>query len=218
MFPHIDPAFLEEILYILLPTFLGGAAGNLDAARQAARAALTAYDPQTEQELRLAAQITQYSFASLDAVSRSIDPDLPLTTVLRLRGNANAMQRSANQCQRTLERLRKERRQAQPAQATTDLPHAEAPTTEAPTTEAPRAAIPQPEAPKPATPTHQEPRTPAPDAHGVIAAPDPDRHARTAPDAHPPAYAEEGTVPWESMFLPLPPDAQEPPPRLRPAA
>ncbi|HYZ21187.1 MAG TPA: hypothetical protein VE690_03415, partial [Rhodopila sp.] len=117
--PHIAPAFLEEILFALFQTFMAGANGDIAAARAAALAALAAYDPHDEQELRLAAQIIQYSFGALDSLARAIDPGLPLNTLLRLRGSANAMQRSANQCQRTLERLRKERRQAQPQQAAT---------------------------------------------------------------------------------------------------
>jgi hypothetical protein len=202
MFPQIDPNFLEEVLYTLLPTFFAGAGGNHAAARQAALAALAAYDPQNEQELRLAAQITQYSFASLDAIARSVDPDLPLNTVLRLRGNANALQRSANQCQRTLDRLRKERRQAQPAQATA---------------EAPQPATSELRNPAEAAPTPQPPAA-TPHSPAVMAGLDPATRSRTAPHPQPPAYPEEATVPWESMFRPLPPDAREPQPRLRPAA
>ena len=71
---------------------------------------LAAYDAEDEQELRLAAEIISFGFAALEALAKAMNPDLPLNAVLRLRGNANAAHRSGHQCQRTLDKLRKERR------------------------------------------------------------------------------------------------------------
>ncbi|HEX2943654.1 MAG TPA: hypothetical protein VHO91_21540 [Rhodopila sp.] len=117
-FPDIAPAFLEEVLLFLVPMFMHGAAGDAAAARHAALSALAAYDPQTEQELRLAAEITSLGFSMLEALAQSANPDLSINAVLRLRGNANALHRSAHQCQRVLDRLRSQRTNpTQPEQA-----------------------------------------------------------------------------------------------------
>jgi hypothetical protein len=109
MFDHIAPAFLEEILVFLLPLFMTGARGDAEAARQAALATLAAYDVTTEQEIRLAAEITLQGFGVLESLSKSMNPELPTNVVLRLRGSANALHRSAHQNQRTLDRMRQHR-------------------------------------------------------------------------------------------------------------
>jgi hypothetical protein len=109
MFDHIAPAFLEEVLAFLVPLFAASARGDTELARQAALAALAAYDVATEQEIRLAAEITLQGFGVLESLAKSMNADLPMQAVLRLRGNANALHRSAHQNQRTLERLRQHR-------------------------------------------------------------------------------------------------------------
>ena len=109
-FPAVAPAFLEEMVAYLLHLFIRGAGGDEAAARYAVLSTLAAYDPKDEQELRLAAEIISFGFAALEALAKAMNPDLPLNAVLRLRGNANAAHRSGHQCQRTLDKLRKERR------------------------------------------------------------------------------------------------------------
>jgi hypothetical protein len=111
-FPTIAPAFLEEMVTHLLHLFIRGAGGDEAAARYAVLSTLAAYDPEDEQELCLAAEIISFGFAALEALAKAMNPDLPLNAVLRLRGNANAAHRSGHQCQRTLDKLRKERRTA----------------------------------------------------------------------------------------------------------
>ncbi len=111
-FPLVAPAFLEEMVAYLLHLFIRGAGGDEAAARHAVLSTLAAYDAKDEQELRLAAEIISFGFAGLEALARAMNPDLPLNAVLRLRGNANAAHRSGHQCQRTLDKLRKERRTA----------------------------------------------------------------------------------------------------------
>jgi hypothetical protein len=111
-FPTIAPAFLEEIVARLLHLFILGAGGDETAARYAVLSTLAAYDPEDEQELRLAAEIISFGFAALEALAKAMNTDLPLNAVLRLRGNANAAHRSGHQCQRTLDKLRKDRRTA----------------------------------------------------------------------------------------------------------
>jgi hypothetical protein len=124
MFDHIASAFLEEILTFLLPLFMTGARGDTAAARQAALSALAAYDVATEQELRLAAEITSLGFGVLESLAKSMNPDLPINAVLRLRGNANALHRSAYQNQRVLDRLRQQRKTAEPPVPAESVPTA----------------------------------------------------------------------------------------------
>jgi hypothetical protein len=111
-FPSIAPAFLEEIVAHLVHLFIRGAGGDQAAARHAVLSTLAAYGPEDEQELRLAAEIISFGFAALEALAKAMNPDLPLNAVLRLRGNANAAHRSGHQCQRTLEKLQRDRRTA----------------------------------------------------------------------------------------------------------
>ena len=136
-FPAVAPAFLEEMVAYLLHLFIRGAGGDEAAARHAVLSTLAAYDAEDEQELRLAAEIISFGFATLEALARAMNPDLPLNAVLRLRGNANAAHRSGHQCQRTLDKLRKERRTAAVHSPAPKRPARSAAPTEAPTVSQP---------------------------------------------------------------------------------
>jgi len=109
LFPHITQVFLDKVFSLLVPLFLTAAGGNPEAARLAVESLLASYDVETEEEMRLAAEITSFGFGALEALCNSMAPDLSLSAVLRLRGSANAMHRSGHQCQRALDKLRKER-------------------------------------------------------------------------------------------------------------
>ena len=108
-FPNINPIFLETMLLRLVPLFLTVAQGCVDTARQAALDLLASYNAATEEELSLATEIASFSLGALEALGNSFNPDLSLSAVLRLRGNANALHRSAYQCERRLDKLRNER-------------------------------------------------------------------------------------------------------------
>ena len=69
-----------------------------------------AYDPQTEDELRLAANIIGFSFQALEALSQAATPDMPLTRTLRLRGGAVSLSRESHKAQRRLDKLQAARR------------------------------------------------------------------------------------------------------------
>jgi hypothetical protein len=112
LFPTITAIFLDTIIAPLVPWFLTAAGGDMNAARHTVISMLASYNVATEEELRLAAEIVSFSFGTMAALAKSMDPDLPLNAVLRLRGSANALHRSQHQCQRVLDRLRKERRLA----------------------------------------------------------------------------------------------------------
>ncbi|MFL5282164.1 MAG: hypothetical protein ACJ8AW_14550 [Rhodopila sp.] len=79
-----------------------------------------AFSPANTEEFLLAAQIVTYSIAGLESLRRSAEkPGLPVNTHLRLRGNANAMQRASQKCRTALEQRRKPAPAAKAAPAPT---------------------------------------------------------------------------------------------------
>ncbi|WP_158921665.1 hypothetical protein [Acidisphaera sp. S103] len=109
-------AVLETILLRLAPLFLAGAGDDLTAARHAAAQTLGSYRPETEDELRLAVNIIAFGLHALEALGQAAAPDLPVTRVLRLRGNAVSLSRESAKAQRSLDQLQKARRQNRPAE------------------------------------------------------------------------------------------------------
>jgi hypothetical protein len=125
----LPTAILDTILGRLALLFLTGADGDRAAARDAARKMLAAYHPETENELRLAAEIVSFSFHALEALSQAATPDMPLTRILRLRGSAVSLSRESHKSQRKLDQLQKDRRaglQPQPAATAAPQPAATA--------------------------------------------------------------------------------------------
>jgi hypothetical protein len=113
----LPAAILDTILIHLATLFLTGAAGDPIAARHAAAQMLAAYHPNTEEELRLAANVISFSFHALEALGQATAPDLPLTRVLRLRGSAVSLSREAAKAERRLTQLQNFPQQALPAEA-----------------------------------------------------------------------------------------------------
>jgi hypothetical protein len=109
----LPTAILDTILSYLTTLFLPGTAGDFTAARRAAGQMLAAYQPQTEDELRLAAAIVSFSLQALDSLSQAASPDLPLTKILRLRGSAVSLSRESDKAQRRLEHLQQTHRQTE---------------------------------------------------------------------------------------------------------
>jgi hypothetical protein len=106
----LQAVILDTVLGRLALLFLAGANGDMTEARQAARHMLLAYDPQTEDELRLATEIISFSFHALEALSQAASPDRTLSQILRLRGSAVSLSREAHKSQRKLDQLQKVRR------------------------------------------------------------------------------------------------------------
>jgi hypothetical protein len=107
---RFTPSLLDTILGHLALLFLAGAAGDMTAARDAAAIMLAAYHPETEDELRLAAEIVSFSFHALEALGQAATPDMPLTKILRLRGSAVSLSRESHKAERRLDQLQKARR------------------------------------------------------------------------------------------------------------
>jgi len=113
----ITDAVLDKILGFLAPLFGDVVAGDTAAARAAAQSTLASYGARDDRELRFAALSIAFSFGALDALSRAADRELPPNQVLRLRGNANALNRAAQQNEARLEKA-----QRQPVDETLEAP------------------------------------------------------------------------------------------------
>jgi hypothetical protein len=128
----LPTAILDTILSYLTTLFLPGTAGDFTAARRAAGQMLAAYQPRTEDELRLAAAIVSFSLQALDSLSQAASPDLPLTKILRLRGSAVSLSRESDKAQRRLEHLQQTRRQTEAIRPEAIRPEATRPEAEPP--------------------------------------------------------------------------------------
>jgi hypothetical protein len=111
----ILPAVLDTILGRLAQLFLSGANDDLAVERQAAAHMLAAYQPETEDELRLSAQIVSFSLRALEALGQAATPDMPLNKILRLRSGAVSLSRESHKAERRLELRQQARRDGTPA-------------------------------------------------------------------------------------------------------
>jgi hypothetical protein len=112
----LPAVILDTILDRLACLFLIGARGNEAAARDAAIHMLAAYNPETEDEVRLAANIISFSFHALEALSQATTPDMPITRILRLRGSAVSLSRESHKAERRLDQLRNARQDDAPGE------------------------------------------------------------------------------------------------------
>jgi hypothetical protein len=106
--PQIHPSdiLVNLIIVLLAPMFLTAANGDIIFARMAALETINAYRSQTHAELIVVAQIVACGLAALGSLSLSMADDISLVMTLRLRGNANALMRSAEQARRALKEIR----------------------------------------------------------------------------------------------------------------
>jgi hypothetical protein len=93
---------LNLIVAILAPIFLGVTAGDVSLARMAALETINDYRARNHADLVAVAQIVACGLAALGSLSLSMADDLSLSMILRLRGNAIALNRSAEQNRRAL--------------------------------------------------------------------------------------------------------------------
>jgi hypothetical protein len=100
--PRPADIFLHLIITFLTPMFLATTNGNVLQARAAATAAVAAYTTRNQTDLLPVALIIALGLAILDSLSRSMDDNLPVNLVLRLRGNVASLGRLAEQCRRAL--------------------------------------------------------------------------------------------------------------------
>jgi hypothetical protein len=99
---------LNLIVTLLAPIFLGVTNGDLNLARKAAFDTVATYRATNQADLIAIAQIIGFGLAALGSLSLSMTGDPSPSMVLRLRGNANALNRSAEQNRRALDKRRRE--------------------------------------------------------------------------------------------------------------
>src|ERR1700760_4024155 len=91
------------IITFLTPMFLWSCDGDVDLARLAATETLDEFDIIGHRGLIIAARIIAYELAALSSLSLSMADDISPALALRLRGNANSLDRAAERNQRALE-------------------------------------------------------------------------------------------------------------------
>jgi hypothetical protein len=91
------------ILALLTPMFLWSTAGDIRLAHTAAAGTLNAYGAANRLSLWTAAKIIAFDIATLSSLSLSMYEDVSLSMTLRLRGNANSLDRSGERNRRALE-------------------------------------------------------------------------------------------------------------------
>jgi hypothetical protein len=97
-----DPAAPSDILLTLIgillaPVFLAVTNGDLTLARLAALHAINDYRARNQADLIAVAQIVGFGLAALGSLNLSLADDISLSMTLRLRGNAVACNRAAEQ-------------------------------------------------------------------------------------------------------------------------
>ncbi len=102
-----DPSgiLMALIVALLAPMFLGVAGGDLAYARAAAIQTVNDYRTNNRAGLIAVAQIIAFGLAALGSLSLSLADDISITMALRLRGNANACDRSAENNRRALAKI-----------------------------------------------------------------------------------------------------------------
>jgi hypothetical protein len=97
---------MEFILTLLTPFLMTGGITDIHLARLAANEAIAAYTGETPTQLITIGQILAFALTALDNLRLSLPPDLSLSMKLKLRGNANALNRSARDQTQRLDRAK----------------------------------------------------------------------------------------------------------------
>jgi len=119
---HPADLLMNLIVSLLAPMFLGVAGGDVYLARMAAAEAVNGYQTRNIVNLIAIAQIIACGLAALGSLSLSMTDDLTLPMTLRLRGNANALNRSAEQNRRAIRENHLADITPQPNAVTTETP------------------------------------------------------------------------------------------------
>jgi len=93
---------LHLVVCLLAPLFLTTGDGDIAFARAAALETVKSYQARNSADLIAIAQIIAYGLAALGSLSLSMADDLSLSMMLRLRGNATALTRAAEQNRRAM--------------------------------------------------------------------------------------------------------------------
>ena len=101
--PRLPSILLSLIATLLAPRFLCVTGGDLALAHMAAIETINDYRARNNADLIAIAQIIACGLAALGSLSQSMEDDISLSMTLRLRGNAVALNRSAEQNRRVLQ-------------------------------------------------------------------------------------------------------------------
>ena len=97
---------LLDFLLAVLASIMGSALDDPALARRAAQQAIDAYQPQNTYELIATGQILSFAMAALETLRQAASPDLSPAKKLKLRGNANGLNRAARDNTRILDKIR----------------------------------------------------------------------------------------------------------------
>ena len=97
---------LMTFILAALSSMMAPTLSDLPLARLAAREAIDAYRVRGQHELMTIGQIVGFAVTALDTLRLSMPDDLSLPMKLRLRGNANGLNRSSRDCTRLLDKAR----------------------------------------------------------------------------------------------------------------
>jgi hypothetical protein len=114
---HPSGFLMNLIIALLAPMFLGVTGGDVGLAQMAAIETVNDYRARNNAGLVAVAQIIAFGLAALGSLSLSMADDISLSMTLRLRGNANACNRSAEQSRRALTGNQAEDHSPTPAEA-----------------------------------------------------------------------------------------------------
>jgi hypothetical protein len=93
---------IDVIVNLLAPMFLVAAGGDIVSARLAAADTLDSYRSGSLADLIIIAKIIAFGLAALGSLGLSMDDDLPIPMIVRLRANAAACDRAEQRNHRTL--------------------------------------------------------------------------------------------------------------------
>jgi hypothetical protein len=128
LLPSPDPmlGLLYAAAYHLMPLFKIGTIDD-DLARQMAVSAIEAYQPETRADYLNVARTIACSMTALALLGKTASPDMPLPEQMRAYGRANALNRSADQSERTMMQRRRYQKANPPVEQPELLPAANAP-------------------------------------------------------------------------------------------
>jgi hypothetical protein len=97
---------LLDFLLAVLASVMAPALGDPNLARRAAQQAIEAYQPTTNHELIATGQILAFTLTALEALRLAAPQEMALSMKLKLRGNANGLNRAASDTTRLLDSIR----------------------------------------------------------------------------------------------------------------
>ncbi len=96
---------INLIVTLLAPMFIAAAGGDIGRARVAALETLSSYQTRSHASLIKVANIIAFGLATLGSLSLSMEDDVDIPLVLKLRTNATALDRSSDRNERALKAL-----------------------------------------------------------------------------------------------------------------